>query len=575
MNKTILQDANIEYEEMTRTGTILIPSMLEPGVYHIELWARNSEGESVTDAVIYVVPYMMDLTLTVNDQFAFPGSSIIFYLSIPLAAYSSISMSYGDGKEDTQALTSLVTDLPMTFSHHYSIPGVYTVLASVENPLQKVETNVTVTVGWGVSAISMTAAASEMQAQVIFTLTDDRTPTGVQAVIDFGDQQTTMTTLEFSDVKKTVNVFHDYDALGTYIITSVILNPFEEVTREAAVTIGDEIDSVNVSCSHEVIAVGAPFQVLVFVAQGSNLLLSVNFNDNSEMIDMSLSSQTLKQQDHIYTKAGDYEVTISIHNSVSKYNEVCAVRVATPIESLTLLSDDPKKVHELVTYQLDALNADGACFYIDYGDGSNELLGPSKALCQEGEYHSDSFKTLLNTSVTVSHAYSSASAYTVIVHVWNAVSSRSTQKLINVVQESEECSTPEAEIYALSQDPSFPTTFKRTDTIQIRWRILMLCSPPRQGVTHAEVIGVQPPTNTPLKSVDNTLEMTILPKQLEIGLYKVKLTTYPENVPEASIYKEAYFRIMGSPLVATIVGGVTRTLPSGQSVQVCLRVQVT
>ena len=170
-----------------------------------------------------------------------------------------------------------------------------------------------------------------------------------------------------------------YITSGVYNITFTGSNLVSSaITRQETVVIDKRINDVTIKAEKTTLEVNETVTLNFGAIGGSSVLYDIDYNDGEGTGEQDMKDT---QRVHHFKVQGEYTVTITAHNSISKEQFAIKITVLKPVLPLLGLTIEvPNKVNISFPYTLKLLLQQGSDFdcIIDYGNGNKDAISNQK-----------------------------------------------------------------------------------------------------------------------------------------------------------------------------------------------------
>lgn len=194
-------------------------SYVEAGVYTVVLTATNPWGVDAATAVVRVGHSSM-AAFTVSDEYPSVGELVTFINTSTGSDPLTYEWDFGDGGTSQQA----------TPTHVYGAPGDYIITLTVTNPWSESTATALVHVGYSPQASFTISNDHPAMWETVFLTNTSTGSEPLSCEWNFGDGSPTSTECDPT---------HVYNALGDFVITLTVTNPWGQDTATTVVTVSE------------------------------------------------------------------------------------------------------------------------------------------------------------------------------------------------------------------------------------------------------------------------------------------------------------------------------------------------
>ncbi|ROI81786.1 Polycystin-1 [Anabarilius grahami] len=325
-----------------------------PGTYNVTICANNSLSVLTNYTSVDVVEAVLDLQLNYNGSIELNST---FEISGRVSAGTHLkwTFEFGDG--------SILKDLTgSSASHIYKSPGNYTVQVSAYNPVSKEHRLVNVEVYCLLISKIIPTDCILSQAETDFEVSVKGFVPFLTFHWDFGDGT------PLSVVKGATTITHTFLSSGTYTVGVNAHSLVDLVHYETSICVEAQITDVTLHSAKSAVAVSEEicFDVSVLPKVTDYLFWWYN-NISSDIV-------PVKGQSHhcfVFQEEGLYEISVQVHNKVSKGTAKATIIVQRPVSNLSIKyegSHDAMAVNQSYYFWAE-LPGKTASFQWNFGDG--------------------------------------------------------------------------------------------------------------------------------------------------------------------------------------------------------------
>lgn len=291
---------------LEKTNKILKHTFTDPGTYLVALTVTDSEGEEALETT--EIEVLEETTITplsiVTTPAALSGKA-----PLEMKFETDIDASTSDIVQYTWVIDELEEEfLQKDFMYSFDVPGIYTVIASVENGEGTITTDsitveVTTADPTGPEAIMTTSpdpAQGIRPLDVEFDASDSIDADGniIAYKWDFGNGQ--------GDVQSTSpKINHRFDKIGLHTVTlTVVDNEGQENMTERIVSVGSSKPKAQINTN--TLSVKTTDPVIFTAAKSTGNIASYNWNFGDGTSDKGLETT------HRFKSAGTYEIKLTV-----------------------------------------------------------------------------------------------------------------------------------------------------------------------------------------------------------------------------------------------------------------------
>jgi PKD repeat protein len=373
-------------DDTTATGSPIQHSWAKPGTYTVVLSATNVSGTATAQASITVFAKVEAPAAKIaSSTTAVTVGQSVALQSASTGNPTSLQWTFGDG---TTALGAVV-------SHSWKTPGAYTVTLNASNSAGSSADKVTITVREVVNI---------PEARLMLSTFDTVVGDSVR-LTSLSINNPTTTSWSFGDNSSTTGVVvdHVWRSPGNYKVVLTVTNSAGTDTAETTVTVAARLLApvAAFTSTPSTPRVGTEVQFTDTSTGGPTDTWSWDFGDGS-----APSSQ--RNPVHPFTRAGSYDVTLTVGNNAGTNSRTVRITVAVPAPTAAF-TFSPTTPRVNADVQFTDGSTDAATVSWNFGDGS-----------------------ALSSERNPVHRFAESKAYTVTLTVTNATDSRSTTRPVNV-----------------------------------------------------------------------------------------------------------------------------------------------
>ena len=577
--------------------TYITKSYSTPGEYTVTVTGSNHFHSAVVTlaGTVSVQHPITSMRLVTPSPIAVPPGLAYFNLSTPDPGPTDVkcNWTFGDGSKEESSAVELINAQAHVVTHTYTDPMTVDVNVTCWNKISSGSATVTLQLEVGVAGMKLTC---EQYVELQVGKTDiilgqeqtERWPSNCMIEADFGNGNTVAENLPASRQDITYN--QAYSNIQKYYVTCNISNAisYQEIKCELDVVERIEGYQVEISLTDKMnypnqltFATGQTLDIQATTTAGSNETYTIKRDG------IVVQQSTEKQQTLYLSSTGTFVIEVEASNPINTLTDTRTITVVDPVTIVsfthneTIMANYTSYFSLLINKALDSQR----CVYIRFNSTENNedlefYFAESTTACQQYTGvapPSDKFTTVgaVNT-VSFYQFFGILGPYDGVVTLFtehgkvilNNPFSVNKIPCNNPVLEAlqEVGSTFENPVEAFKSENLIidGNYYKTTIECQIskivaqKWRAYSLSS----SATSKEL-------NIKDAGIDLLMDGLQIPKAtLPYGMYKAGVTIYMYEYPEMTSTHDIYFRIKGTPLVATISKGLSRDIGLGRLLEV-------
>lgn len=595
VNKNGTEDA----EGVAVYSSVFAHNYTKDGDYLVNLTVCNCVGCNSTLINVHVETPVTDPKVTVSTSgrpsnldkacsaplYVQVNQSMFMALRVGNGTNVKVEWDYGDGFNSSESSLGPFDKDGMHSNHSYRKAGNYTITAKPYNLNGHEVFTCRIVAEDPILGLAVTSNSPvgfpDGSATVTTVTTDPRPSSPIHCVYVYGDTKTSASLpMSFAE-KQTVISYHKYPFKGKFRGSVNCSNAISFFVKPFQVEVQDKVHGSTVKAfgivpqkkrlwvvgdgyqgpgkQGTIFGRNTDIQLITNSVNGSNLTCSFCFDCNGA--EQVIKNSSCGNITHRFTTSGKKEVKVEVKNDVSSETIKIDLTIDDNIDCASLHNDGPKpkKDHHIFTAAPNMVGPNWCC-YINYGDSSiPELLVPETSNCNSSLEFPSTLIRFKGASFQTNHTYPGVGEYSVIMECGNRVSECKLESKAVMVQIP--CKQPTVTIMDFSPNSTSPTKKMRSVEIEIRSKNTIDCEASLKRIFTWKIYS-QKSLGVPInmtgragRAATNKEHISLLPRTLQVGVYKVCFTLNMTEVIGVHGTACSYLRIIASPITAEIVGG--------------------
>lgn len=367
-------------------------------------------------------------------------------------------------------------------------------------------------------------------------------------VFNMGDGHTITTTNRIFNYSFSSNGSFDVNISAYNNVSS------ESVLHRVAVLRLVPLVGVEVACN-KTVGLSDMTVCSLAVQQGTAFQCWLNLDGRGQSKVFFMYSNLTSSWTYKYTWHGSYTVTFTCNNTISSSSAKYTTKVVPRTLEMSINHNGPVMVKNVLTLNLTAGETGyPSCFTLDLGNSRKVSFGPLSCTPNDGENYIEN-SSFTYPSVLYNYSYSTAGVYNITWSGQNGFECVSVNTTVVVTELP--CRTPDVTLSNIASNPLTPTGITRSKEVTIRSRYHIDCEGATGATLQWEISKNETGEGFVLQNtkVTATSHLILLSKELEYGLYLIKLTLTLVNAFSIKGIAEGYVRVTTSDLIIDMQEG--------------------